>query len=322
MIGISLVFIASAVVRSPDLIAITLANLTELLRHVEFYTHLDSSLLRSQEEFLQTLYGQAMPSTYWQSFDLKPRSISFSSKFRIVMVIAATDVSVIIPTLNEEKYLPKCLKSLMNQSKTTRYEIIVVDGGSTDETVEIAKEYATNVIVNKGQLVGASRNAGARAANGNILAFIDGDTMASGHWLREISHSLGSTFDAVGVTGPTLPYDGTRFDELVYRVATGWMQHLSLKFGHPHVAGLNCAYKKDAFWLAGGFDEQRMLSEDVALGLRIHSHGRILFNPMMIAYTSLRRIKQHGYAYLTTYYAINAITMTLFSRNLAYPRVR
>jgi hypothetical protein len=97
---------------------------------------------------------------------------------------------------------------------------------------------------------------------------------------------------------------------------------LSLKLGLPHVAGFNCAYKKGAFWKAGGFDENRELSEDVMLSLRIRHEGRILFNPDMVAYTSLRRIKKYGYPYLTTYYGINAGMLLLFNRSLAYPKIR
>ncbi len=127
---------------------------------------------------------------------------------------------------------------------------------------------------------------------------------------------------AVGVTGPTLPYGGTKLDQLAYHVATGWAQRFSLKLGLPHVAGFNCAYKKEAFWSAGGFDENRELSEDVMLSLKIRHQGQIVFNPDMIAYTSLRRIKKFGYPYLTTYYAINAAMLLLFKRNLGYPKVR
>jgi hypothetical protein len=94
-------------------------------------------------------------------------------------------------------------------------------------------------------------------------------------------------------------------DDLVYRLATGWAQPFSLRLGFPHVAGFNCAYSKTAFWNAGGFDE-----------------GRELFNPEMVAYTSLRRIRKFGYPYLTTYYMINAIALMLFQRSLAYPKVR
>ena len=110
--------------------------------------------------------------------------------------------------------------------------------------------------------------------------------------------------------------------DLAYEVATGWVQRLSLKLGLPHVAGFNCAYRKDGFWEAGGFDEHRQLSEDIVLSLKIRHQGPILFNPEMLAYTSLRRIKNYGYPYLTTYYTMNWATMLLFNRTLGYPKIR
>jgi hypothetical protein len=58
------------------------------------------------------------------------------------------------------------------------------------------------------------------------------------------------------------------------------------------------------------------------LSLRMRHHGPIVFNPEMVAYTSLRRIKKYGYPYLTTYYAMNAAMILLFDRTLGYPQIR
>jgi hypothetical protein len=322
LFGLVFLISVAVVLKFPDLSGLVISYLTALLKHLEIYTRFDPLAFRFPDEFLQNLSGQFLPKGEWSSIEIKPRSIPFVQKFKYVLMVASVDVSVIVPTWNEEKYLPKCLKSLAKQSRALRSEIIVVDGGSTDRTVSIAEKYANRVIVNEGQPVGAARNTGGEVAKGEILAFIDADTMASDQWLQEIARSFNAAPRAVGVTGPTLPYEGTKFDELMYHVATGWAQRLSLKLGRPHVAGFNCAYRKGAFWKSGGFDENRELSEDVELGLRIRYQGQILFNHNMVAYTSLRRIKQHGYTYLTTYYMINAITMSLFDRNLAYPKVR
>jgi glycosyltransferase involved in cell wall biosynthesis len=237
-------------------------------------------------------------------------------------LVAAVDVSVIVPTWNEEKYLEKCLKSLRRQSLTDPFEVIVVDGGSSDRTLEIAHKFAEEVLVAPERPVGAARNIGAALAKGSMLAFIDADTAASENWLEETVKTFNTHPEAVCVTGPTLPYEGSRLDELMYEVATGWAQRISFRLGFPHVAGFNCAYRKDAFWRAGGFDANRELSEDVVLSLKIRRHGKILFNDEMVAYTSLRRTKHFGYPYMTTYYTLNAMTLLLFGRTMAYPKVR
>ena len=176
------------------------------------------------------------------SLDIDPRHLSLGSKFRYMLVAMVVDVSAIIPTWNEERYLPKCLQSLKNQSGKTSFEIIVIDGGSTDKTVEIAQQYGDKVFVKSRQPVGAARNTGAKEASGRILAFIDADTVASESWLDSIVHTFEMSPHAVGVTGPTLPYEGTMLDERVYDVATGWFQRFSFRLGLPHVAGFNCAY--------------------------------------------------------------------------------
>jgi glycosyltransferase involved in cell wall biosynthesis len=253
---------------------------------------------------------------------LNVESLSLGSRAKYLLVGAALDVSVIVPTWNEEKYLSKCLHSLKNQVGRGPMEVIVVDGGSTDRTLEVAAKYADKVLVEPGKPVGAARNIGARHASGDTLAFIDADTVACGNWLDEIVHTLRTNSRAVGVTGPTRPYEGSRLDELAYNVATGWVQRLSLRLSLPHVPGFNCAYRESAFWEARGFDEHRQVSEDIMLGLRIRHQGPIFFNPEMLAFTSLRRIKNYGYLYLTTYYAMNWAAVLLFDRTFNYPKVR
>lgn len=308
--------------KSPEWSAIFVSFLSRLPQISELNAHFDAAFIRGQAELLQSVSNQMVGRGEWVPFDLRSRFFSLGVKTKLLFMVAATDISVIIPTWNEEKYLPRCLSSLVNQSRKESFEIVVVDGGSTDRTVEVARKYADKVLVEPGQRVGASRNIGAQEAEGEIFAFIDADTIASVDWLEEVSRSFGEYPDAVGVTGPTLPYGGTKLDQLAYHVATGWAQRLSFKIGLPHVAGFNCAYRKSAFWEAGGFDEDRELSEDVMLGLKIRHQGRIIFNPDMAAYTSLRRIKKYGYPYLTTYYMINGVMMLLFKRTLAYPKVR
>ena len=305
-----------------DLWAILIPELSRLVQYFVVNVHPQITLVvRSQTEFLQNLTGQVLSRGDFAYLEAGSHPLPFWTKIKNILVIGTCDVSVIIPALNEEKYLPRCLESLSHQSRKEHFEIIVVDGGSIDRTAEIAEEYAHKVIV-KPSPVGVARNLGAKHAEGEILAFIDADTMACESWTEEITRTFDSSTNAAGVTGPTLPYEGTELDKLAYHVATGWAQRLSLKLGRPHVAGFNCAYRRGSFWDAGGFDENRVLSEDVTLSLKMRHQGPILFNPEMIAYTSLRRIKKYGYPYLTTYYAINAGMMLLFDRTLGYPQVR
>jgi glycosyltransferase involved in cell wall biosynthesis len=243
------------------------------------------------------------------------------SQSLIVIFLGACKVSVIIPTLNEEKYIKKCLRSLKEQDCKEEFEIIVVDGGSSDSTVNLAKSLADKIIIYEGKPVGDARNLGVKFAEAEKIAFIDADTMASKHWISRISKYL-SCKGVIGVTGPTLPYKGTKLDKLAYRVATKWLQRFSMAFGIPHVAGFNCAYLREPFLKCGGFEEGMTLSEDLALSLKIKREGQIIYDKNMIAYTSPRRIRAYGYLRLAMFYLLNDAIFAITKRNLPYPPIR
>jgi len=84
-------------------------------------------------------------------------------------------VSVIIPAYNEEKYLKKCIDSIRKQDYGDEIEIIVIDDGSKDRTVEIAESEGVKLLKQEHKGAGTARNWGASAAKGEILAFIDAD---------------------------------------------------------------------------------------------------------------------------------------------------
>ena len=87
-------------------------------------------------------------------------------------------ISVIIPALNEEKYLPDCLKSLRNQDYSGPYEIIIADNGSADNTVRIAHDFNARVVpCPEKKSVFYARQIGADAAQGDIIAQADADTL-------------------------------------------------------------------------------------------------------------------------------------------------
>ena len=85
-------------------------------------------------------------------------------------------IFVVVPALNEEGRITSCLESLRSQSYDD-YELVIVDGGSSDRTVKLAEKYTDEVIVLKGP-VGAARNIGVKRSRREILAFVDADTVA------------------------------------------------------------------------------------------------------------------------------------------------
>jgi len=247
---------------------------------------------------------------------------TYSTCYFASISLGICKISVIVPTLNEEKYIHKCLYSLKSQEFEGGYEVIVVDGGSFDRTMEVAEPLADKTVLFPKAPVGAARNLGAKIAKGGIVAFIDADTVASEQWLNNIQEAFASFDRPIGVTGPTLTYEGGKLDRLAYKIATEWIQKFSLLMGIPHVAGFNCAYLKEPFLKCGGFDENKRLSEDLVLSLKMRRKGRIIYNKNVLAYTSLRRVKHYGYPYLLIFYLINDIFFFVTNRTLSYHPIR
>ena len=110
------------------------------------------------------------------------------------------EFSVIIPTKNEEKYLPRLLEGLKRQKEYRwgrDFEVIVLDGYSTDRTVEIARRYGCIVKRTRAWPIGKTRNIGARMAKGRILVFMDADVEVLPYSLREIKEKLDSGCDYI-----------------------------------------------------------------------------------------------------------------------------
>ena len=94
-------------------------------------------------------------------------------------------ISVVIPAFNEEAFIRSTLKCLERQTlPRNAYEIIVVDGGSTDRTVEIASEFADIVLLQRSKFVGGARNDGVRVASADIIATTD--ILLPRNWLERI----------------------------------------------------------------------------------------------------------------------------------------
>ena len=96
-------------------------------------------------------------------------------------------VSVIIPTLNSSRTLEKCLRSIKEQKYPLLNEIIIADGGSSDQTLQIANKYGTKLVKNFFKTGEAGKAVGAKLAKGNILAFIDSDNiLVSSGWFTKM----------------------------------------------------------------------------------------------------------------------------------------
>jgi len=181
-------------------------------------------------------------------------------------------LSIIIPAHNSESTIKQCLDSLTSQSiPRGQYEIIVVDDGSKDKTVQTAKECQTdNIIVTEPCFQGKARNIGAANAKGEFLAFIDSDCTAKDGWINSIILEL-KKMDAV--TGPIEngnSQSNVAWAEYLIEFG-GWDEHRprsQVRF----LPGCNQAYKKNAFKKTDGFTETPS-SEDVLFGESLRKAG-------------------------------------------------
>ena len=118
-------------------------------------------------------------------------------------------VSVVVVAKNEERNIGACIESVLAQDyPQNRYEVIVVDGGSTDKTQAIAQRYPVRLVVADRAAIGYQRNIGVRNAQGEYVAFTDADCVADKQWLRKLVTALERReADVVAVGGPNLVFE-------------------------------------------------------------------------------------------------------------------
>jgi glycosyltransferase involved in cell wall biosynthesis len=193
----------------------------------------------------------------------------------------AATVSVIVTVLNEAKHLPDLLDSLAVQEAPT--EVLIVDAGSHDGSVDIVEAFARDhpqvrLLHHPGKR-GESRNAGAAAATGDYLAFIDGDCIANPFWLRRARERADPQ---TVVAGRTVLFGYWAFEKL-QRVE---LPHRGHDVTFP---SSNLLYPREAFLRLGGFDPRFVTAEDIDLNLRAVESGlRIVHEPRAVVYHRAR----------------------------------
>lgn len=216
--------------------------------------------------------------------------------------------SIVVPTLNEETYLPKLLNALTHQAMTD-FEVIVVDGASTDKTVALAKQFnqfiSLRLLTKKPRNVSLQRNIGVAQARGAYLVFLDADVVPSPDFLAQMHRRIMSTrVDFASCR--TVPDN----HKLVDRVVTFTM-HLFMVvmswFGKPFMSGQNMFIKRSVFLEVGGFDTTILFDEDAELVQRAADmgfNGKLFFMPSLMV--SFRRFEREGiWMVLWSYFRAN-----------------
>ncbi len=190
-------------------------------------------------------------------------------------------VSIILPVKNEGKNLQNVLASIKKiRYPKNKYEVILVDGGSTDDTKKIAQSFRIKFLHNSKGIRSVACNIGIQAAKGEYLAFTDADCIVPKHWIQGLLKEM--KYSAVGsVGGPNItPPNDTTLGAAVGDVfslftrvgARQGMQKQTITRVH-HNPGCNVLYRKQAITDAGGFDSTLITCEDEELDWRIEKVG-------------------------------------------------
>jgi len=196
-------------------------------------------------------------------------------------------ISVIIPAYNAHKTIQKCLEGVLSQKTNNEYEVIVVDDGSSDDTVKIIEKFPVRLIKQKHQGPAKARNLGAKKSKGNIIIFTDSDCIPPENWLKELTKPF-SDSEIVGVSGT---YKTKNKEKILARLEGYQIEerHEKMKMMDKidFVGTFNCAYRKNIFFKYGGFNTKFKTSsgEDPDLSFKIYKGGyKIIFQPTAFVY--------------------------------------
>lgn len=200
-------------------------------------------------------------------------------------------LSIIIPTLNEEKYLPRLLASLRQQTFSD-YEIIVSDGGSSDQTQSLAQEAGCHLIVDGAiKHPSCQRNAGAKIAQGDILLFFDADTVLSPNFLEDTL----AEFKNRGLIGAGF-YIKFNPDNFSYKIMAFFFNSFCWcrQYLAPVAVGSGLIARREAHNKINGFDESLFVAEDFDYCFRLSKIGRWRMVKTQKLLHSSRRLERDG----------------------------
>lgn len=197
-------------------------------------------------------------------------------------------VSVIIPTYNEEKYLPRLLRALKKQTYSG-FEVIVSDAHSADKTRKIAESFDATVV--DGGLPSVGRNRGAAAAQGDFYFFFDADIIIPAAFIEKAVAEIEEK--SIGLAGcEAKPLSTKPLDKVLHKFA-----HVGMKItkdSNPRVPGYCLLISREVFEKIGGFDETIRVAEDLNLVTRAVEHTPLHILESTYIQVSMRRYAKEG----------------------------
>lgn len=192
-------------------------------------------------------------------------------------------VTVVIPTLNEEAYIARCLTALKAiDYPAEKLEIRVVDNYSDDQTPRIASRLGARVIEADRKTVAYSRNVGASDVHTDLIAFLDADCLPSSWWMKQAVKHFSSAHVAAAGSYPSV------LDDESNALQKTWAALCSRENERVHevdwLPTANLVVRTTFFRRLGGFNESLVTCEDVDLGYRLRSQGIVVYDPRIMVY--------------------------------------
>ena len=198
-------------------------------------------------------------------------------------------ISIIIPTLNEEKLLPRLLENIKNQT-CKDYEVIIADANSTDRTRDIAREYGCIVV--DGGLPGVGRNNGAKVAKGDFFIFFDSDVTITPNFLENAFKEFQRRYLEVAsadVSADSLSEKDYKAAFNLYNAYVHYSQYIS-----PVALGVFIMVTRRLFFRIKGFNEKIKLGEDYDFVERAGKLAKFRVLKSVDVKISLRRMEKEG----------------------------
>ncbi len=229
-------------------------------------------------------------------------------------------ISIVVPTLNEEKIIEETLKSLRQLEGD--YEIIVSDGKSTDKTVEIAKKYADKVVVYDGttrQNIAMGRNLGAKEAKGEYLLFLDADVTIPdiNNFFNKIKEIFKKNKKLVGLTVfvKVFPETSTFSDRLFFGLINTANYFFNNILNTGSAIGEFQMIPIDSFKKLNGYNEKIVVGEDAEMFSRLSRIGKVRTESSLNVFHTSRRAHNVGWFSLVTFFIKNRIYLSLFKHS-------
>lgn len=193
-------------------------------------------------------------------------------------------ISVVIPVLNDAVMLRACLGALAAQSKPAD-EIIVVDNGCTDDSVEVARAFGARVVTEPRRGILTATTAGFDAATGDILARLDADSVPPADWLERVDGTLSRAGGCTALTGPGDFYGANRMVCWLGRVVYlgGYFRVIGALLGHPPLFGSNMAIDSRLWSRIRPLVDPTLadVHDDLYLSFRIQPDMTVLYDPQL-----------------------------------------